>query len=55
MSIMESTTEIYKAGGFGGFWKGISPALLRAVVTGATRFIAYDTCQELIGNKRNKV
>jgi len=55
MSIMQSTSEIYKAGGFGGFWKGISPALLRAVVTGATRFIAYDKCQELIGNKRNRI
>jgi len=51
---MESTREIYRAGGFGGFWKGISPALFRAVVTGSTRFIAYDKCQELIGNKHKQ-
>lgn len=53
MSNMESMREIYRTGGMGGFWKGISPCLIRAVVTGATRFIAYDKCQELIGNKHH--
>jgi len=53
MTNIESAKEIYRTGGFGGFWKGISPCLLRAVVTGATRFIAYDKCQELIGAKKH--
>jgi len=51
LGMIECTKEIYKTTGFAGFWKGLSPCLLRAIVTGATRYIAYDKCQELIGNK----
>jgi len=53
MGIVECSKDIYKRAGFGGFWKGISPCLMRAVVTGATRFIVYDKIQEALAIKEH--
>ena len=52
LSIAECSREIYNKGGLPGFFKGLSPCLLRAVVTGATRYVVYEKLQALIGGDK---
>jgi len=53
LGIIETSRDIYQKSGFGGFWKGISPCLIRAVITGAARFIVYDKTQEFLARKEH--
>jgi len=49
LRIMDCTKEIYQNTGIKGFFKGLSPCLLRALVTGSMRYLVFDKCQELTG------
>jgi len=51
--ITEAMREIYSVRGFRGFWKGLSPCILRAVITGAVRFVSYEKCQEFLSGSEN--
>lgn len=51
MGIVECSKEIYRTSGVKGFFKGLQPCLLRALVTGSMRFIVFDKCLELAGGK----
>lgn len=46
---MECTKQIYREGGILHFYKGLAPCLIRAVVTGTTRYLAYEKCQKMLG------
>jgi solute carrier family 25 carnitine/acylcarnitine transporter 20/29 len=46
--IKEAMREIYSIRGLKGFWKGLSPCIMRAVITGAVRFVSYEKCQEFL-------
>lgn len=49
LSVMECTRQIYREGGILQFYKGLAPCLIRAVVTGTTRYLAYEKCQKMLG------
>ena len=53
IGIRQCVREIYQTSGMKGFCKGFSPCLLRAVVTGSTRFLVFDKIQGLMNPSNN--
>ena len=41
-SFGEATMRLWRAGGMGIFWDGLTPKLLRAVVNHAVTFVVYE-------------
>jgi len=45
--------NIYKTGGLKGFYKGLTPCLLRAVPANGATFLAYETASQLLKGRVN--
>lgn len=43
-------SEVYKAQGMGGFYKGIEANVMRAMILNATKMACYDTCKGIVKN-----
>jgi solute carrier family 25 (mitochondrial carnitine/acylcarnitine transporter), member 20/29 len=43
------TRAIYQADGFAGFYRGLSPAVIRAIPSNAVTFLVYEWCLESLG------
>jgi len=46
--------QTYKSQGFGGFWKGLMPCLVRAVPVNGGSFVAYNATLNLLQGKRQE-
>jgi len=47
-TIQEHALNIWRTQGLAGFYRGISPTLLRAIVTGAFNFMTYETVKTFV-------
>jgi solute carrier family 25 carnitine/acylcarnitine transporter 20/29 len=51
-STMDCFRQIYKTQGFGGFWKGLTPCLLRAIPVNSGSFVVYESTLALLSKSR---
>lgn len=53
-SMMDCVSQTYKKQGFNGFWRGLTPCLLRAIPVNSGTFIVYKTTLGLMKPKANE-
>lgn len=51
---MDCVRQTYKSQGFGGFWKGLAPCLIRAIPVNSGSFVAYTATLGALEGKKNE-
>jgi len=51
---MDCVRQTYKTQGFGGFWKGLAPCLIRAIPVNSGSFVAYTGTLNLLQGKKKE-
>jgi solute carrier family 25 carnitine/acylcarnitine transporter 20/29 len=47
--ILDVTKKIYAKEGFGGFWKGLAPCMIRSFPANAVCFLLYEMAKKQLG------